>query len=97
MKSTQIKTEADAKSNWPCPIARIKTHAGPNCEGTNCPLWRWMPVMMKQEHIEANKACVKRGMTTKEAAAYVADNPSEFGLPEGPFEGFCGLGGEVLA
>jgi hypothetical protein len=58
--------------------------------------WRWIPLMANTpEYIEALKLCEgDRDMKAKDAAAYVRDNPAEFGLPTEPFEGYCGLAGK---
>lgn len=67
-----------------------------SCVGSKCMAWRWITLSANTpEYIAALRDCEKeRGMKPRDAAAYVRDNRTEFGLPEKPFCGYCGLAGK---
>lgn len=77
--------------------------AGSRCAADKCMAWRWMPLLATDpKYIAALKECESidiqengklRKMRAGEAAAYVNENRKKFGLPEKPFEGYCGLAG----
>lgn len=86
-----LTPELDA-GDYQCVIAKN----GTNCSGQDCMAWRWFPLQANTpEYIAALKECeFERGMKPKDAAAYVNKNRAEFGIPEEPFEGYCGLAGQ---
>ena len=95
-----------AAENWPCPIARTwgDKAVNANCRGTDCPVWRWVPLaaddsrfmeaVRKAQVSEANGGL---GMPHKKAGAHVMAKRSDFGIPTKPERGYCGLGGEPKA
>lgn len=99
-----VKPEV-ARSEWLCPVARLwgdSTTVQARCRGDDCPVWRWKPLMATDpDYAAAVKKVMQeqfegKAVGHKAAVAYVQDNLKELGLPERPFEGWCGLGGSPL-
>lgn len=99
-----MATPAQARETWPCPISRtFKDKQGPNCIADHCPLWRWKDLMVTPEYnavvsAVADKMAQAEGKTkhighTREANRTVMADRKAHGLPDKPFEGWCGLGG----
>ena len=96
---TQFTTQEDAQAALLCPLARTfgSKDLQATCRGAGCAAWRWRPLMAsdagyKEAVAKAQAMKAERGTLT--AAEYVNANRADFGLPEEPFVGWCGLGGE---
>lgn len=66
------------------------------CQASECMGWRWQEISCTPEFVEAVKKQAVVMKTTPphaKAARYVLENRKEFGLPEKPTTGFCGLAG----
>ena len=71
------------------------------CIGSACMAWRWWPLMadgdfkiaLQQAHAKLELDRDKK-LTRQQAIDYVMAHRSEFGLPEKPERGYCGLAGE---
>jgi len=74
------------------------------CVGAECMAWRWRPLLaddaFKDAVIKAHKdlglELKAGGRHHTKATQHVMDNRAEYGLPEKPFLGYCGLAGEFL-
>lgn len=93
------KTPEAARINWLCPNGRIMTPTTTGCIGPNCAAWRWRAL---QASDPAFKSAISKRMKElkgdhKQAVADVMKLRADLGLPTEPFEGWCGLGGEVQA
>lgn len=72
----------------------------PACGATECMAWRWQPLVCEPEWISAVR---KQATATDDkapfakSARYVNENRAEFGLPDQPFRGYCGLAGKPEA
>lgn len=68
------------------------------CVASECMMWRWQPLLADDAFKEAvKKAAEKLGdksPSRKKAVQHVIDNRSDYGLPDKPYRGFCGLAGE---
>jgi hypothetical protein len=68
------------------------------CSGSACMAWRWLPLQADDDFKNAVvKAAAELGDTSNgkhKAAAHVIANRAKYGLPEKPFEGFCGKAGK---
>lgn len=91
-------TEQQAKERA-CPQQLDVSPEG-DCIGRGCMAWRWVPLSTSDVgYMDAlRKASAIKGedgkpLGQKWAAAYVNANRAEFGLPEQPTTGFCGLAG----
>lgn len=94
-------TEEEVAGKW-CPYTG--SHEGAfdpkhqTCIGSRCMAWRWLPLMAD----EAFKAAVSKakddiGDKTPagvKASQHVIANRAAYGLPDKPFDGYCGLAGK---
>ena len=100
---SHITTEAVAKDNWHCPIARVSGRKviQSKCQGSECPLWRWKPLAMTPQRLDALERIVaeinpetEKKFTRAQAVEHLNANLAQFGLPDKAFLGWCGLGGK---
>jgi hypothetical protein len=95
--SSHIATPAHAREHWICPIARtFGDKPQERCRGEQCAVWRWKPIMA-DEIKEAVAKAMQDGMQHKAAVAYVMANRRDLGLPDTPYQGWCGLGSKPEA
>ena len=95
--SSHIATPAHAREHWVCPIARTFGDSPTKmCRGSDCAIWRWQPVMAEEMKAAVAKA-ISEGRTHKEAVAHVAANRHDYGVPDRPYQGWCGLGSKPEA
>lgn len=73
--SSHIATPAHAREHWVCPIARtFGDKPQERCRGSDCAIWRWMPVLADEMKAAVAKA-MSEGMHHKDAVAHVAASP----------------------
>lgn len=86
-----------------CPIARtFGDTPQAHCRVGDCILWRWLPFVVTDPGYLAacKKAMTMPNPTTGKplgqqgAASWVNSHRADFGLPEAPYRGWCGLGGK---
>ena len=94
----------DEARDHACPIARTSglDPIRASCQADLCILWRWKAFEVTDPGYMA--ACAKamtmpdaatgKPMGQKLAAGYVNTHRAEFGIPEAPYRGWCGLGGK---
>ncbi len=87
------RTEVEALDTW-CPLRGN----GLCCQGVGCMMWRWQPLMADDAFKEAvKKAALDIGdkhPSRPKAAAHVVANRAEYGLPDKPYKGYCGIAGK---
>lgn len=100
-----LTTEAEAKAKT-CPIARVSGAEKPKakCQGAECILWRWVPLMANDPRVEGaitrEMALVKGDSKKpdvvfhKEALRRVMNDPRAYSYPTETDRGWCGLGGK---
>ena len=75
------------------------------CASTVCMAWRWRPLMADDAFLNAVKTVMNKLMKEKkmlrlpahnEAVKIVTKDRKGHGLPDKPFEGWCGLAGEPV-
>ena len=77
--------------------AAIEGTGGTKCIASNCMVWRWVPLTITPEYLDAVRALAEATAEKApfaKAARAVADKPEAHGLPSKPFRGFCGLAGK---
>lgn len=71
-----------------------------HCHGSSCAFWRWRPLMANdpgyKDAVAAATRLPKHELEGEVPAAFVNKNRAKFGLPEEPFIGYCGAGGEPM-
>ncbi|GAB5434757.1 MAG: hypothetical protein EpisKO_41270 [Epibacterium sp.] len=96
--------EAEAQEKLLCPLARtFGFEAGElseHCRGRSCAFWRWRPFMVNdpgyKEAVAAARRMPKAELGGEDPAVFVNKNRAKFDLPEEPFLGYCGAGGEPM-
>ena len=103
-----LVTEKEAKERW-CPFAQFGSGCNRKlaesseplsacmCIASQCMAWRWMPLMADQPFMDAIKDRMESsGDSHPKAVKYVRTHLSDYGLPDKPFRGICGLAGALL-
>jgi hypothetical protein len=101
-----LTTEAEAKAKI-CPIARVSGAKEPKakCQGADCILWRWVPLMADDPRVLAAIARETLILKTErpkdhqiaiqmEALRRVRNDPHAYSYPTETDRGWCGLGGK---
>jgi hypothetical protein len=93
-------TETHARSYLYCHQSRLPDGGFGGCLGSDCMAWRWEPLTCSPEWTAAVR---KHAEATDDKAPFakssrhVNENRAEFGLPDRPFRGYCGLAGKPEA
>jgi hypothetical protein len=86
---------------FPCPNGSSHFTPIEKCEAEKCLLWRWRPLQATEpgykEAVQKAQGLDKAARGGLMPAEYVNANRKKFDLPERPYVGWCGLGGEPKA
>ena len=96
MKYSEHCLPADeARDNLYCPLTYPDLKNIRCCMGPTCAAWRWHEEEVDEPGWkEAVQEAKEKGIGYKEAPTYVNEHRTEFGLPEKPWRGYCGMGGK---
>jgi len=91
--------EDEARTKF-CPIGQWKSSYDlmTYCRASECMMWQWQPLLADDKFKEAVQRAAEELKDTsparKKAVAYVVANRLEYGLPDKPYKGYCGLTGK---
>lgn len=99
-----ITTPSEASAEWPCPLGRTFHPPRDTCRGSDCPLWRWLPIpatdpafqsaiAREMSVIASEKGSKSTSGYHKQAVENVMRDPKAYGVKVEPVRGWCGLGG----
>lgn len=96
-----IVTPDHAREHFACPIGRTFADTHSTCIADKCPIWRWKALTTNEPGFKAAVSDALRMSENKgshkKAVAWVMERRADLGLPDKPYEGWCGLGGKPEA
>lgn len=94
MMTEQCYSRDDESGDRVCPMRGFEP-----CLGSDCAYWRFRPLMADAAFLAAVKSAADSMTDETKAGAHnkavqeVTKNRAKYGLPDKPFEGFCGAAG----